>query len=85
MKNNNPLSKEPGPHLHSSVNAKPKRPNEVPVPGKNPEIIPAEEPEPNTWPKKNPEIQPEKEPLTVPPVTPPEVPKPPQEIKFNDV
>jgi hypothetical protein len=78
MKNNDKFPKRPAFQIHSPINAKPKRPTEVPVPGKNPEIIPAEEPEPNTWPKKNPEIQPEKEPLTVPPTAPPEVPKPPE-------
>jgi hypothetical protein len=56
----------------------PKKPNEIPVPGKNPETIPAPEPEPGVWPKKEPEIQPEREPLTVPPTPPPEIPKPPE-------
>ena len=59
------------------ASAKPKKPGEIPTPGKNPEIIPSEEPEPITWPKKEPEIQPEREPLTNPPSAPPEVPTPP--------
>jgi hypothetical protein len=54
----------------------PKTPNEVPVPGKQPETIPMEEPKPNVWPKREPEIAPEKEPLTVPPTAPPEILKP---------
>jgi len=58
---------------------KPKKPNEIPMPGKNPETIPTPVPEPGVWPKKEPEIQPEREPLTVPPTPPPEMPKPPQE------
>jgi hypothetical protein len=64
---------------------KPKKPNEIPVPGKNPETIPTPEPEPGTWPKKEPEIQPEREPLTVPPTSPPEIPKPPESLigKYN--
>ncbi|HEY0742059.1 MAG TPA: hypothetical protein VGD40_11385 [Chryseosolibacter sp.] len=57
--------------------AKPKKPNEIPQPGKNPETIPSEEPEPNVWPRKEPEIQPEREPLTVPPTAPPEIPAAP--------
>ena len=57
----------------------PKKPNEIPVPGKDPETIPAPEPEPGVWPKKEPEIQPEREPLTIPPTPPPEIPKPPQQ------
>lgn len=64
--------------LSPSMDAKPKKPNEIPQPGKNPETIPSEEPEPNTWPRKEPEIQPGKEPLTIPPTAPPEVPKPPE-------
>ena len=54
------------------------RPNEIPQPGRNPETVPAQEPEPGVWPKKEPEIKPEHEPLTVPPAAPPEVPEPPQ-------
>lgn len=57
---------------------KPKKPNEIQEPGKNPDTIPSPEPEPVTWPKKEPEIQPEREPLTIPPTAPPEVPSPPQ-------
>jgi hypothetical protein len=60
--------------------SKPKKPNEIPQPGKNPESVPSEEPEPEIWPRKEPEIQPGKEPLTAPPITPPEVPEPPQTI-----
>jgi hypothetical protein len=56
------------------MSSKPKKPNEIPLPGKDPEIIPAEEPDPGVWPKKEPEIQPEKEPLTIPPTPPREVP-----------
>jgi hypothetical protein len=59
------------------ISQKPKEPNEIPVPGKNPETIPT--PEPGVVPKKEPGIQPEREPLTVPPTPPPEIPKPPQE------
>lgn len=33
-------------------NGNPKKPNEISVPGKTPETIPAEEPEPGVWPKK---------------------------------
>jgi len=62
------------------ASAKPKKPGEIPTPGKNPEIIPSEEPEPITWPNKEPEIQPEREPLTTPPSAPPEVPKPPSQV-----
>ena len=61
------------------MSQKPKKPNEIPVPGKDPETIPTPEPEPGVWPKKEPETQPEREPLTVPPTSPPEIPKPPQE------
>jgi hypothetical protein len=64
--------------LSLAKNAKPKKPNEIPQPGKNPETIPTEEPEPRVWPRKEPEIQPGKEPLTVPPTAPPDVPVPPQ-------
>jgi hypothetical protein len=55
----------------------PDKPDEVPVPGKSPETIPAPEPLPPNWPIKEPEIKPEKEPLTVPPSAPPEVPPQP--------
>ena len=61
-------------YTFNRMSTKPKKPNEIPVPGKSPEIIPAEEPEPGVWPKKEPEIQPEKEPLTIPPTPPREVP-----------
>ena len=68
--------------LHKlSNNAKPQKPNEIPQPGKNPETIPAEEPEPGVWPRREPEIQPEREPLTVPPTAPPDVPAPPNFFK----
>jgi hypothetical protein len=63
-----------GAYTFSLTGAKPKKPNEIPVPGKDPEITPTEEPEPGVWPKKEPEIQPEKEPLTIPPTPPREVP-----------
>lgn len=53
---------------------KPEKPGEVPVPGRNPEIIPGKEPVPGGWPQREPEIQPEREPLTIPPSAPPEVP-----------
>jgi hypothetical protein len=56
---------------------KPKRPKEIPSPGKEPETTPSEEPEPNIWPQKTPEINPGKEPRTTPPTAPPEVPPPP--------
>lgn len=62
----------------TSRNAKPKKPSEIPQPGKDPETVPSEEPEPDTWPRKEPEITPGKEPLTTPPGAPPEVPAPPQ-------
>ena len=64
---------------------KPKKPSEIPVPGKDPETIPTPEPEPGTWPKKEPEIQPEREPLTVPPTAPPEIPKPPESLNVEEV
>ena len=64
--------------IWTSRNARPKKPNEIPRPGQDPEIIPSEEPEPITWPKKEPEITPGKEPLTNPPGAPPEIPEPPQ-------
>jgi len=66
--------------IWSSRNAKPRKPNEIPQPGKDPEIIPSEEPEPITWPKKVPEITPGEEPLTTPPATRPEIPEPPQSL-----
>ncbi len=59
-------------------NGNPKKPNEIPVPGKTPETIPAEEPEPGVWPKKESEIQIGREPLTVPPTAPPELPSQPE-------
>jgi hypothetical protein len=55
---------------------KPKKPTEVPSPGKAPETNPSEEPEPVTWPRKTPEILPGKEPQTIP-SGPPEIPPPP--------
>ncbi len=58
-------------------NGGPKKPSEIPQPGKDPETIPSQEPEPNVWPRKEPEIQPGREPLTTPPTAPPDVPKPP--------
>lgn len=58
--------------------AKPKKPGEIPQPGKDPETEPAEEPEPRVWPGKEPEIMPGREPLTVPPSAPPDVPPPPK-------
>ena len=64
----------------TSRNAKPKRPSEIPQPGKDPETVPSEEPEPATWPKKEPEITPGKEPLTTPPGPQPEIPSPPQSL-----
>jgi hypothetical protein len=60
-------------YTFTTMTTKPKKPNELPVPEKGPEIIPAEEPEPGVWPKREPEIQPEKEPLTIPPTPPREV------------
>jgi hypothetical protein len=63
---------------HGVTMAKPAKPNEIPVPGEKPEIIPPEEPEPNVWPRKEPETQPGKEPLTTPPTAPPEVPTQPK-------
>jgi hypothetical protein len=63
---------------HGAAMAKPAKPNEVPVPGEKPEIIPPEEPEPNVWPRREPETQPGKEPLTTPPTAPPEVPTQPK-------
>jgi hypothetical protein len=66
--------------VYNRRSQKPQKPNEIPVPGKNPEIIPTPEPEPDVFPSKEPEIQPEKEPLTTPPSAPPEIPKPPQEL-----
>lgn len=80
MKDNHNVPNRLAFHVHFPMNAKPKRPSEVPVPERNPEINPAEDPEPTTWPKRNPEIQPEKEPLTVPPTAPPEIPKPPESV-----
>jgi hypothetical protein len=62
---------------HCLRNAKPKKPNEIPQPGKDPETVPSEEPEPITWPKKEPETTPGKEPLTTPPSAPPEIPERP--------
>jgi hypothetical protein len=62
------------------MSQKPKKPNKIPVPGRDPETIPIPEPEPGVWPKKEPEIQPEREPLTVPPTPPPEIPKPSQNV-----
>jgi hypothetical protein len=62
----------------TSRNGKPKKPSEIPQPGKDPETVPSEEPEPATWPKKEPEITPGEEPLTTPPGAPPEIPAPPQ-------
>jgi hypothetical protein len=62
------------------LNASPGKPNEVPVPGKNPETIPGKEPEPNVWPKREPEVKPEREPPTIPPAAPPEVPPPPSAL-----
>jgi hypothetical protein len=64
--------------LFNRASTKPKKPNEIPVPGREPETIPAEEPGPGVWPKKEPEIQPEREPLTIPPTSPPEVPRRPE-------
>jgi hypothetical protein len=55
-----------------------KKTKEVPVPGKEPEIVPTPEPTQPSWPVKEPEIQPEKEPLTVPPTAPPEIPPQPK-------
>lgn len=55
-----------------------KKPSEIPVPGKDPEVIPAQEPEPTVWPKKDPEIKPEREPQVTPPRNPEEIPAPPQ-------
>jgi hypothetical protein len=60
------------------MNNKPKKPNEIPSPGKNPETDPTPEPEPSVWPRREPEIQPGKEPLTTPPSKPMEIPPPPQ-------
>ena len=64
--------------ITTSRNPKPKKPSEIPQPGKDPETVPSEEPEPETWPRKEPEITPGKEPLTTPPDAPPEIPEPPQ-------
>ena len=55
------------------------KPGEVPVPGKEPEIKPEKEPEPDVWPRKEPEIKPEHEPLTTPPPAPQEIPTRPDE------
>jgi hypothetical protein len=63
-------------HILNNGTGKTEKPNEIPSPGKNPEIIPSEEPTPNIWPRRMPEIQPGKEPLTTPATTPPEVPSP---------
>ncbi|MFZ6012154.1 MAG: hypothetical protein ACOYXT_17565 [Bacteroidota bacterium] len=67
--------------LRKLHNETPKKPTEIPYPGKNPETIPTEEPQPGVWPKKEPEIQPEHEPLTVPPTAPPEIPTSPQNLR----
>ena len=66
--------------VFSWMSQKPKKPNEIPVPGEDPETIPTPEPEPGVWPKKEPEIQPEREPLTEPPTRPAEIPEPPQNV-----
>lgn len=55
----------------------PEKPGEVPVPGKNPEIVPTHEPTPGIPPAKEPEINPGREPLTQPGTAPPEIPRPP--------
>ena len=47
--------------MNRIISAKPQKPNEIPVPGKNPETIPSEEPVPNVWPRKDPEINPGKD------------------------
>src|SRR5688572_24110195 len=69
----------------TSRNAKPRKPSEIPQPGKDPETIPSEEPEPATWPKKEPEITPGKEPLTTPPGPQPEIPSPPQSFISGNI
>lgn len=51
------------------------KPDEIPVPGRNPEAIPPPEPKPGTWPKKKPEVIPEREPITIPP-SPSQIPVP---------
>jgi len=53
-------------------NDKPKKPNEIPEPEKNPDTDPTPKPEPLVWPKKEPKTQPGREPLTTPPPTRPE-------------
>jgi len=63
---------------NSMGSIRPKKPNEIPQPGKEPETTPEVEPEPNMWPRKEPEIQPGKEPLTAPPDAPLEVPNAPE-------
>jgi hypothetical protein len=80
-KTGNTLNVKQG-QLGLTEDAKPKKPNEIPYPGKNPETVPTEEPEPGVWPRREPEIQPEREPLTIPPTAPPEIPAPPQNFTF---
>jgi hypothetical protein len=60
---------------HHFVQAKPKKPHEIPRPGTKPETVPSKEPDPTVWPHKEPEIQPGKEPLTIPPPAPTEIPQ----------
>ncbi len=68
-------------HSRSIAGSKrPKKPCEIPQPGKEPETTSAEEREPDVWPRKQPEIQPGKEPLTSPPGAPLEVPEPPESL-----
>ena len=64
-------------------NAKPKKPSEIPQPGKDPETVPSEEP--STWPKREPEITPGKEPLTTPPGPQPEIPTPLQGLMTSEM
>ena len=62
--------------MNSFASTKPKKPDEIEVPKKYPDIMPAQEPEPNVWPKREPEIKPESEPLTIPPTALPEITRP---------
>jgi hypothetical protein len=71
--------------LPTSRRAKPGKPNEIPQPRRDPDTVPAQEPEPGTWPTKLPEIMPGEEPLTTPPAAPPEIPEPPQSLMTSSM
>ena len=63
---------------NNPVTSKAEKPEEVPVPGHDPDTVPAKEPSPDVWPRKEPEIQPRPEPVYPPYTSPAEVPAPPQ-------